>query len=325
MPSAAARSDREIVDPRPACGYNARRYMGYRRAKNVSSWRRLSLATWKAPNDPTIYGSMRFDVTRALARMASIRAKTGVKVTLATVLGQGLARGLRENPEINCKIIWGRPYEMDEVEIFYQVAIEGGKDLAGATVVAPDRKSLVKVAQELASGAGKIRSGEDPQYRKTQMGLARLPARLLGWLLRALAFLVYNFGWDLSFLGARKEPIGSAMVTNVGVFGIDMAFAPLVPWSRVPIIMGVGEAVDTPVAIDGQVVIRKCVTLTGTFDHRIVDGYHAGKLVKSMRTYLEEMGEEATEEEIRDAAASANTTTSTSERATETTKQGASG
>lgn len=280
--------------------------MGYTKAKKISSWRRFAMATWRGPNDPTIYGSMQFEVTRPLARIKSIREKTGVKVTLATILGQGLARGLRETPECNTKIIWGRPYEMDHVEIFYQVAIEGGKDLAGASVVDPDQRSLVKVAQDLAGGARKIRSGEDPQYKKTQVGLARLPVRLLGWILRFFAFLVYNLGLDLSFVGARKEPFGSAMVTNVGAFGIDMAFAPLIPFARVPIIMALGEAFDAVVVRDGQIVIRKMVTLSGTFDHRVIDGYHAGELIKCMKRYIEELPEAATDEDLRDAAAAAS-------------------
>jgi pyruvate/2-oxoglutarate dehydrogenase complex dihydrolipoamide acyltransferase (E2) component len=277
--------------------------MGYRRVDRVSSWRRFAMATWRAPNDPTVYGTAQFDVTRALARIRSIREKTGVKVTLATVIGQGLAKGLAAVPECNCKIIWGRPYQMDHVEIFYQVAIEGGRDLAGTTVSEPEKKSLVQVALDLSAGARKVRSGEDPQYRKTQTGLARLPVRVLGWLLRFLAFLVYNFGLDLSALGARKEPFGSAMVTNVGSFGIDTAFAPIIPFSRVPILCGVGEAFDGVVVRDGQIAIRKMITLTATLDHRLIDGYHAGRLIQVMRTYLEEMPEEATAEDLRDAKA----------------------
>jgi pyruvate dehydrogenase E2 component (dihydrolipoamide acetyltransferase) len=279
--------------------------MGYFRAPKISSWRRFSMATWRAPNDPTIYGSAQFEVERALARMKSIREKTGVKVTLATILGAGLGKALREVPDCNCKIIWGRPYQMDHVEIFYQVAIEGGKDLSGTSVCDPDQKSLVKVAQELSGGARKIRSGEDPQYKKTQVGLARLPWRILNWVLRASAFLIYNFGMDLSAIGARREPFGSAMVTNVGSFGIDMAFAPIVPFSRVPVLMAVGEAFDGVVAREGQVVIKKLVTLCGTFDHRVVDGYHAGELIKVMKKYLAELPTEASEEDIRDAAAAA--------------------
>src|SRR5438105_4037343 len=73
--------------------------MGYVKTKKISSWRRFAMATWRAPDDPTIYGSMQFEVTRPLARIKSIREKTGVKVTLATILGQGLARGLRETPD----------------------------------------------------------------------------------------------------------------------------------------------------------------------------------------------------------------------------------
>ena len=39
--------------------------------------------------------------------------------------------------------------------------------------------------------------------------------------------------------------------------------------------------------IDGEIVIRKILPLTGTFDHRIIDGYHAGMLAHNLKRYLE--------------------------------------
>jgi len=38
----------------------------YRRQQNPSSWRRLATATWRAPNDSTVYGTIDVDITAGL-------------------------------------------------------------------------------------------------------------------------------------------------------------------------------------------------------------------------------------------------------------------
>jgi pyruvate dehydrogenase E2 component (dihydrolipoamide acetyltransferase) len=61
--------------------------------------------------------------------------------------------------------------------------------------------------------------------------------------------------------------------------------APL-PFARTPIYMAIGEIHDAPLAVDGEVRVRKVVTITATADHRIIDGAHAGKLIKSFKFFL---------------------------------------
>jgi len=39
-----------------------------------------------------------------------------------------------------------------------------------------------------------------------------------------------------------------------------------------------GRVMEKPVVIDGKICIRSMLPLTGTFDHRIVDGAQAGIL-----------------------------------------------
>jgi pyruvate/2-oxoglutarate dehydrogenase complex dihydrolipoamide acyltransferase (E2) component len=76
------------------------------------------------------------------------------------------------------------------------------------------------------------------------------------------------------------------MITNIGVFGLPRAFAPLVPFTRVPIVITVGAIHDAPIAEAGQVVVRPIVTLGVTLDHRLLDGYQAGKLAQRFQAVL---------------------------------------
>jgi len=77
-------------------------------------------------------------------------------------------------------------------------------------------------------------------------------------------------------------------VTNVGTFGLAQAYAPLVPFSRVPVVLLVGEVQDKPVAEAGRVVIRPMMTIGVTFDHRFMDGYHGGAMAQLFRAFLED-------------------------------------
>jgi pyruvate dehydrogenase E2 component (dihydrolipoamide acetyltransferase) len=87
-------------------------------------------------------------------------------------------------------------------------------------------------------------------------------------------------------LGMPRDPFGSAMVTNVGMFGIDTAFAPFTPIARCPMIILVPEVRARPWVVDGAVESRPVLRLCATFDHRVIDGYHAGKLSSAIQELL---------------------------------------
>ena len=78
---------------------------------------------------------------------------------------------------------------------------------------------------------------------------------------------------------------GTFTVTSPGPFGGLMA-TPIVfhPQSG---ILGVHRAIERPVVRDGQIVIRKMMNLSVTFDHRVLDGMTAAKFVLDVVTLLE--------------------------------------
>ncbi|GAC1522969.1 MAG: hypothetical protein NVS3B10_23070 [Polyangiales bacterium] len=77
------------------------------------------------------------------------------------------------------------------------------------------------------------------------------------------------------------------MVTSVGSFGLSMGLPPLVPFSRCPSLVLVGEVHDKAVVADGAVVVRPVLPIGVTFDHRILDGYQAGVMAKAFRQIME--------------------------------------
>ena len=55
------------------------------------------------------------------------------------------------------------------------------------------------------------------------------------------------------------------------------------PAAKVPCVVVLGKLEEKPVVRNGEIVIRTILPLTGTFDHRIVDGMQIGKLARSIK------------------------------------------
>jgi 2-oxoisovalerate dehydrogenase E2 component (dihydrolipoyl transacylase) len=85
----------------------------------------------------------------------------------------------------------------------------------------------------------------------------------------------------------REELLGSTItVTSLGKQG-GIVTTPVINLPEVAII-GVNRAVDRPVVADGQVVVRKMMNLSSSFDHRFVDGYDAAMMIQALKEMLEQ-------------------------------------
>ncbi|HUJ47574.1 MAG TPA: 2-oxo acid dehydrogenase subunit E2, partial [Rhizomicrobium sp.] len=52
-------------------------------------------------------------------------------------------------------------------------------------------------------------------------------------------------------------------------------------------IIGPNAIIDRPVVRNGQVVVRKMMNLSSSFDHRVVDGYDAAEFIQRIKSLLE--------------------------------------
>ena len=79
---------------------------------------------------------------------------------------------------------------------------------------------------------------------------------------------------------------GTFTITNLGNFGID-AFTPIInpPESA---ILGVGRILKKPVVHNDEIVIRSMLTLSLTFDHRVIDGAPAAQFLQTVSGYIQD-------------------------------------
>jgi len=253
-----------------------------------SLWRKMSFGNWGDYTDPQVYGRLEVDMSAALAWAAEESSKSGEKITPTHLVVRAVALALAKYPEANVMVRWNKPYLRKNVDVFCQVAIPGERpDLSGATIRNADRKTPSELARELREKATRVRNGTDKELGSSRKSFDLIPALLSRFVFKLMGFLCYTLNLDLSSLGLPKDPFGSAMVTSIGSLGIAEAYPPLVPMSRVPTLVAVGKVEDKPVVRDGQIVIRPTCVLTATFDHRIMDGFTAGKLARFLTEYLE--------------------------------------
>ena len=74
-------------------------------------------------------------------------------------------------------------------------------------------------------------------------------------------------------------------ITSLGRMG-GLGATPIINKPEVGI-LGVHNAVDSPVVRNGQIVIRKMLRLSSSWDHRVVDGWDGAVLVQRLKTLLE--------------------------------------
>jgi 2-oxoisovalerate dehydrogenase E2 component (dihydrolipoyl transacylase) len=85
---------------------------------------------------------------------------------------------------------------------------------------------------------------------------------------------------------SREDLSGSTItITSLGALG-GVVTTPVINRPEVAII-GPNAIVERPVVRDGQIVVRRMMNLSSSFDHRVVDGYDAAEFVQRLKGYLE--------------------------------------
>lgn len=85
----------------------------------------------------------------------------------------------------------------------------------------------------------------------------------------------------------RDELTGSTItVTSLGPLG-GIAHTPIINHPEVAIV-GVNRMVERPVVRNGQVVVRRMMNLSSSFDHRVVDGWDAASFIQEVKGLLEQ-------------------------------------
>jgi len=248
----------------------------------------MAAQMWPRPDQPIVYGSVEINMCKALDYIKLYSEKHGVHVTVTHLVIAILARYLKKYPESNVKCEAGKFYQRQDIDIFVLVSVpEKKEDLAGVMLRNCDKMSLADIAYSLRDKATELKHGKDETYGKSRSMFARYPPWVTKIILKFADFYLNRMNRDLSGQGMPQDPFGSAMVTSVGMFGVEEGYGPIIPLSRIPIFIVVTEVRDRPWVEDGKVVVRPILKLMATLDHRVMDGFKGGQLSAELKRIQE--------------------------------------
>lgn len=260
--------------------------------RELSSFRRLALGTWRTAADPSVYGSLTLRMDPALAYIDAFRAATGRHLTVTHLFARAAAAVLEQVPDANALLRAGRLYRRRRIGVFFQVAMKdpatGRLDLSGTTIHDPQRRTLVELCDDLEARFAEVRADGDGAISRVRRMFSHLPLPAIPALLRLTSFASYTLNLDLGWAGVPRDAFGSVMITNVGALGLEEAYVPLVPYSRVPLLLALGQIREAPVARGGQVIIERVMKVCATLDHRVLDGAHAAAMAEILRAWIED-------------------------------------
>ena len=245
-------------------------------------WRVTSAAIYTTPTDSRVYGTLDIDVTDAVEFMRA-RREAGQKITMVHLATAVLARAVAfDVPEMNCFIRRGAVVGRERLDVMVPVAM-GGEGVTSVIVRDAHARTVGSIAEEIRARADAARKGDEMKAARNKYLLNRIPWPLRRPVFRFLKWITVDMGLEIRALGLSAHSFGSFVVSDIGSHGLATGMTALMPAAKVPAVIVLGKVEDKPVVRQGEIVVRTILPLTGTFDHRIVDGAQIGKLARGIK------------------------------------------
>ena len=202
------------------------------------SWREAARVTLFADADMTEIVRLRQE------RGADWERRFGIKPSYSDLVHMAVAKALREEPRINCRLDGQGVRVRKEVNLAF--AVDLGEGLLAPVIRDADKKSLGELAKAARDMAERARAGR---------------------------------------LAPDDMADGTFTVTNLGGFGVEY-FTPIINPPQAGI-LGVGKILEKPVVLGGGIHVRSMMTLSLVFDHRLIDGGPAAKVLARVKDLIE--------------------------------------
>jgi pyruvate/2-oxoglutarate dehydrogenase complex dihydrolipoamide acyltransferase (E2) component len=249
-----------------------------------TSWRQMAAAIFNPPRDGKVSGIMDFHFNEALAAIEKWNSE-GHHVTAThyymSTMGHLMGTWV---PELNCYAQWGKVYQRPKVTVSAAVLVEG-KDLTTVRIHDADKKSVLELSAEMNDKVNSRRKGKDDTAMAKRKGLSGVPWPVRRWIFQSMRYMVYELGIPMSG-GLNKDMFGSLLVSNLGPLGLSYGIPALMPASNLAYVMAIGRVEKKPIVQNDEITIMPVLPVSGTFDHRVVDGVHIGRMTKGIKHYF---------------------------------------
>jgi pyruvate/2-oxoglutarate dehydrogenase complex dihydrolipoamide acyltransferase (E2) component len=195
-----------------------------------------------------------------------------------------LARAIAfDVPEMNCFIRRGRVVGRQRIDVMVPVSIGGSEGVSAIVIKDAHARTVTSIAEEIRASAEQNRAGTESRTSRNKYLLNRIPWPFRRPAFRFLKWITVDMGIKINALGLSADSFGSFVVSDIGSFGLNTGMTSLMPAAKVPAVIVLGKIEDKAVVRNGQIEIRTMLPMTGTFDHRIVDGMQIGKLARGIK------------------------------------------
>jgi pyruvate/2-oxoglutarate dehydrogenase complex dihydrolipoamide acyltransferase (E2) component len=253
----------------------------------LNGWRKSAISTWKLSKDCSIYCTQVVSAEPAKKYIEEYNRKNNTKLTLTHVAAKVSAKMIADHPQIN-RLMRGRNlYQREDVSLTILAANPlDPQNLSGIRLQNVDRMSYEDIANKTQHKNKLLKkgTGDDHSFMKKLMYL--MPQRLVDVGLWALEKLLFGLNLNPSFIKFPKDPFGCLMISNIGYMNVQTAFSPLVPWTRVPLMLGFGKVYDKAVVINKEIKVQESIDLCWTVDHRLIDGLVGARMMATFEKYF---------------------------------------
>ncbi len=237
-------------------------------------WNVLDLITFVARNSVPTYILCDIDMSWA-EKIRQEYASRGGQLTVTALLLKAIGLAQQKRPETRTAILpLGRFVTFEDIVAGFTVEklVDGKPSVFFGTIKAPHTKPLCEIVSELRSfSVAEI--DEHPQLS------LQLKFSKMSWIVRRLILWVASLCPRLR-LQAMAATFG---LSSLGKYGISAVTGPAVCASM----FGVGAVKDRPVAHHGRLEIHPVMTLSLSFDHRLIDGADAARFLSEVKSLME--------------------------------------
>ncbi len=250
-----------------------------------NDWRKLTMVIYQKPRDSKMLGTIELDVTE-IEQFIQKKRQQKQKITLTQVMLLLFARGIHQDvPELNCYVRRGHLVHRSSVDVSISV-LEPNGQLSSVKVNGAETLSLSELSEIMHQKVDKARKGKSEHIKEARNMVVRIPWPFRQWLVNFVRWATVDLGLSLPFLGVNPDSFGTFVLSNLGTIGLDIGYPALAPFSNVAMVVTQGSVNSKPVVYQGEIAIRRMLTVSAAVDHRVVDAAHLGKLFQSLRRQI---------------------------------------
>ena len=264
------------------------KHLDLKKIHKLTPYQKVAIGTWKEAKDPAIYAEEDLDYTPVQEFSEKIFKEKGIRLTPTYIIAQTVSLIFTVRPQLNTILRGNKLYQRKNLSLSCLVSVdEDNQDisnLSSCVVHNTSQLNIVELYKILKRKIEQTKNNQDEVIQAQNRLLGKIPTSLMKYVLNTLSFISYTL--NLRFKGMPQDPFGSVMISNLGQMGIDKAFIPLVYYSRVPVVIGIGLVKPRPFVLpDSTVTAKDMIRLNCTIDHRYIDGKSLS-IMRKMLVYI---------------------------------------